>query len=147
MEDCPAPNNNPDDAYLVQEIRFIQGSGRDSSWPAAILVTDLATEIDNRYDVTRQGQNYLVRKVANFKFLRQGQVTRLGNVRRRGWLVGAGAPKEEALKWFEGYLDRVGYGAPSFYTYQTTHYTAIWVKRVFARLWSEPMRPPHWVPI
>lgn len=147
MEDCPAPNNNPDDAYLVQEIRFIEGRLREGNWPAAILVTDLTTEIDIRYDVTRQGQKYLIRKVANFKFLRQGQVIKLGYVGRRGWLIGAGMPKEEALKWFEGYLDRVGYAAPPTTSYEPSHYTAIWVRRVFWRLWSEPTRPPHWVPI
>lgn len=68
-------------------------------------------------------------------------------MRRRGWLVGAGGPKEEALKWFEGYLDKVGYAAPPATVNEPSHFTAIWVQRVFSRLSSEPTRPPHWVPI
>lgn len=147
MKDCPAPDNNPDGAYLVHEIRFIEGKVRQGFWPAAILVTDLATEIDIRYDLNRQGKNYLVRKVTNFKFLRQGEVIRLGYMRRRGWLVGAGVPKEEALKWFEGYLNGVGYASPPSTINEPNHYTAIWVHRVFLRLSSEATRAPHWVPI
>lgn len=72
---------------------------------------------------------------------------KLGYVRRRGWLVGAGGPKEEALKWFEGYLEKVGYAAPPTTYNEPSHFTAIWVQRVFSRLWSEPTRPAHWVPI
>lgn len=146
-DDCPAPDKNPDDAYIVHEIRFSEGKAREKNWPAAILVTDLATGINIRYDVRQQGKIYLVRKVVNFKFLRQGQVIKLGHVRRRGWLVGARQPKEQALIWFERYLDGVGYAAPPANVNEPSHFTAIWVRRVFTRLWLEPTRPTHWVPI
>lgn len=147
IDDCYAPGNKPDDAYLVLEIQFSDGKAREKNWPAATLVTDLATGINVRYGIRQQRGIYLVRKVVNFKFLRQGQVIRLAYVRRRGWLVGAGQPKEQALILFEGYLDGVGFAAQPVTVNELSHFTAIWVRRVFTRLWLELMRPKHWFPM
>lgn len=68
-------------------------------------------------------------------------------MRRRGLLIGAGQPKEQALIWFERYLDGVGYAAPPYNVNEPSDFTAVWVRRVFSRLQLEPTRPTHWVPI
>lgn len=38
MNDCPASDYNPEDAYFVHEARFIEGKAREKIWPATILV-------------------------------------------------------------------------------------------------------------
>lgn len=148
METCDAPDGDLDDAYLVQEINFVETGKARQEWPSAILVSDIVKQYDIRYDLERKGGNMVVRRVPNYRFLRKNAVIELGDLRRHGWLVGAGEPKEAALAWFEGVLNSVGYvGRP--YTapkgLRTPHFTDIWVKRVFARLSTQTS--PHWVPL
>lgn len=148
METCDAPNDKPEDAYLVQEISFVESGKAWQEWPSAILVSDTVRQYDIRYDLERKGGKMVVRRVPNYKFLRKDAVVELGSLRRHGWLVGAGEPKEAALIWFEGVLNRVGYvGRPSTVPQgrHAPHFTDIWVKRVFAKLSTEIS--PHWFPL
>lgn len=148
MDTCGAPDDKPEDAYLVQEINFVDEAVNWRQWRLAILVTDFVTQIDIRYDLERKGGKLVPRKVPNYKFLRQNAVVKLGYLRRHGWLVGAGEPKEAALVWFEGVLKTVKqYPAPSTTGrgVQTPHYTNFWVRKVFNKLSTETS--PHWVPI
>lgn len=155
METCDVPNGNAEDAYLVQEINFVEAGKAWQEWPSAILVSDIVKQYDIRYDLERkQGGKMVVRKVANFKFMRKmGKINavlvELGSSRRHGWLVGAGEPKEAAaLIWFEGVLNSVGYVGRSSTVPQgrhAPHFTSVWVKRVFAKLLTETS--PHWVPL
>lgn len=146
METYHAPDDKPEDAYLVQEISFVEEGKAWQQWPAAILVSDVVKQYDIRYDLERKGGKMVVRKVPNYKFLRKNVVVKLGYLRRHGWLVGAGEPKKAALIWFEGVLNNVGYvGRPSTIAQgrHAPHFTNVWVKRVFHRLSTEIS--PHWV--
>lgn len=154
METCDVPNGNAEDAYLVQQISFAEADKPWQVWPAAILVSDLVKQYDIRYDLERKGGKMVVRKVANFKFMRKmgkdnAVLVELGSLRRHGWLVGAGEPKEAAaLTWFEAVLNSVGYfNRPSTVPQgkHAPHFTNLWVKRVFAKLSTETS--PHWVPL
>ena len=148
METCDAPDDKPEDAYLVQEISYVDEGLDWRQWRAAILVSDVVEQYDIRYDLERKGGKLVPRKVPNYKFLRKNAVVKLGYLRRRGWLVGAGEPKEAALIWFEEVLKSVKqFPAPSTTGrgYRTPHYTDFWVKRVFKKLLTETS--PHWVPI
>lgn len=148
METCDVPDGNPEDAYLVQEINFVETGKAWQEWPSAILVSDIVKQYDIRYDLERKAGKMVVRKVPNYKFMRQNSVVELGYLRRHGWLVGAGRPKEAALTWFEGVLNSVGYiGRPSTVPKgrHTPHFTGVWVKRVFAKLSTE--KSPHWIPL
>lgn len=148
METCDAPGDNPEDAYLVQEIGFVEEGTPWEQWPSAILVTDVVKQYDIRYDLERKAGRIVVRKVSNYKFLRKNAVVQLGYLRRHGWLVGAGEPKEAALSWFDrvvysvGHVDRPSTVAQGPYT---PHYTGVWIKKVLFKLSTE--MSPHWVPI
>lgn len=154
METCDVPNGNAEDAYLVQEINFVEAGKAWQEWPSAILVSDVVKQYDIRYDLERKQGKMVVRKVPSFKFMRKmgknnAVVVELGSLRRHGWLVGAGEPKEAAaLTWFEGVVNSVGYiGRPSTVPQgrHAPHFTTVWVKRVFAKLLTETS--PHWVPL
>lgn len=148
METCDAPDGDLEDAYLVQEINFVEAGKTWREWPSAILVSDIVKHFDIRYDLERKGGKMVVRKVPNYKFLRKNAVIELGHLRRRGWLVGAGEPKEAALTWFEGVLNSVGsVGRPSTVPLgrHSPHFTDVWVKRVFSKLSTEIS--PHWSPL
>lgn len=148
METCDAPDDKPEDAYLVQEISFVEAGKAWQEWPFAILVSDIVKQYDIRYDLERKGGKTVVRKVPNYKLLRKNAVVELGYLKRHGWLVGAGEPKEAALAWFEGVINSVGYvGRPSIVPLgrHAPHFTNVWVKRVFAKLSTEIS--PHWFPL
>lgn len=148
MKTCDAPGDKPEDAYLVQEISFVDEGLDWRQWPAAILVSDVVEQYDIRYDLERKGGKLVPRKVLNYKFLRKNAVVKLGHLRRLGWLVGAGEPKEAALIWFEGVLKSVKqWPSPSATTrgYRTPHFTDFWVKKVINKLLTEVS--PHWVAI
>lgn len=158
METCDVPDGKAEDAYLVQEINFVEAGKAWQEWPSAILVSDIVKQYDIRYDLERKGGKMLVRRVSNFKFMRNNNnknknknLVELGYLRRHGWLVGAGGPNSKetaALTWFEGVLNRVGYiGRPSTVPQgrHTPHFTSVWVKRVFAKLETETS--PHWYPL
>lgn len=118
-------------------------------WPAAILVSDPVEQYDIRYDLERKGVKLVLRKVPNYRFLRKNTVVKIGYMRRRGWLIGAGGePKEAALIWFEGVLDSVKHRPASpdaVRGFWTPHYSKNWVKRVLNKLLIQ--KSPHWVPI
>lgn len=77
--------------------------------------------------------------------MRQGMLTKLGYVRRRGWLVGAGQPKEVALKWFEDEVLGTTKGIDdSVSTAIKLHFSATWVAKVFAK--ADQSRSPYWIP-
>lgn len=148
METCDAPDGNPEDAYLVQEISFVEAGKAWQGWPSAILVSDIVKQYDIRYDLERKGGKMVARRVPNFKFLRKNAIVELGYLKRHGWLVGAGEPKATALIWFEEVLNSVGHvDRPSTVPkgHHTPHFTDVWVKRVFARLSTE--KSPHWIPL
>lgn len=148
METCDAPDDKPEDAYLVQEIIFVEEGSVWQQWPAAILVSDVVKQYDIRYDLEKKGRTMVPRKIPNYKFLRKNAVVKLGCLRRHGWLVGAGEPKEAALIWFEEVLRSVRYRAAPSTTARgrhTPHYSNVWVKNVFDKLSTEIS--PHWVPI
>lgn len=148
METCDVSDGDPEDAYLVQEINFVEAGKAWQEWPSAILVSDIVKQYDIRYDLERKAGKMVVRKVPNYKFMRKNAVIELGYLRRHGWLVGAGEPKEAALTWFEGVLNGVGYiGRPSTVPQgrHAPHFTNVWVKRVFAKLSTETS--PHWIPL
>lgn len=149
MDTCDAPDDKPEDAYLVQEIRFAEEGTRWEQWPSAILVSDVIKQYDIRYDLMRQGGKMVVRKVPNYKFLRKNAVIELGYYRRHGWLVGAGGqPKEAALIWFDQVVNNVGHSDRPFTIAQgpyALHFTTLWIGRVIARLSAE--KSPHWVPL
>lgn len=77
--------------------------------------------------------------------MRQGMLTKLGYVRRRGWLVGAGQPKEVALKWFEDEVLGTTKGLDdSVSTVTKLHFSATWVAKVFAK--ADQSGSPYWIP-
>ncbi len=148
MNMCDAPDGKPEDAYLVHEIGYVEEGLEWRQWPAAILVSDPVKQFDIRYDLERKGGQLVFRKVPNYKFLRKNTVVKLGYLQRRGWLVGAGEPKEAALIWFETFLKSVKhrpYIPNPLKKVFPPHYTKLWVKRVFNKLLTEVS--PHWVPI
>lgn len=148
MNACDAPDGNPEDAYLVQEIRFAEEGTRWEQWPSAILVSDVVKQHDIRYDLMRQGGKMVVRKVPNYKFLRKNVVIELGYYRRLGWLVGAGQPKEAALIWFDQVVNSVGHSDRPFTVAKgpyTLHFSTFWLRRVLLRLSAE--KSSHWVPL
>ena len=148
MNMCDAPDDKPEDAYLVQEIAFVEEGTPWEQWPSAILVSDVVKQYDIRYDLERKRGTMVVRKVPNYKFLRRNAVVQLGYMRRRGWLVGAGEPKEAALSWFDGVVNSVPHiNRPSTLSRgpHAAHHSSIWVKKVFAKLSAEIS--PHWVPL
>ncbi len=148
METCDAPDDKPEDAYLVQEIRFSQEGTPWQQWPSAILVSDVAKQYDIRYDLERKGGKMAVRMVPNYKFLRKNAVIELGYYRRHGWLVGAGEPKEAALSWFDQVVKSVGHADRPFTVAQgpyALHFSILWVSRVLVKLSAE--MSPHWVPL
>lgn len=71
MRGCAVPNDNAEDAYLVQEINFVEVGKVWPQWPSAILVSDIVKQYDIRYDLERKGGKMVVRKVPNFKFTRK----------------------------------------------------------------------------
>lgn len=90
----------------------------------------------------------VVRKVSNYKFLRKNAVIELGYYKRRGWLVGAGQPKEAALSWFDQLIHSISHPDRPFTVAkgpQALHFSAHWVRRVLVKLSVE--RSPHWVPL
>lgn len=149
MKTCDAPDNKPENAYLVQEISFVDEALDWRQWPAAILVSDLVEPFDIRYDLGRKGGKLVLRKVLNYRFLRKNTIVKVGYMRRLGWLVGAGGePKETALIWFEGVLESVKHRQASPAAargFWTPHYSKNWVKRVLDKLLIQ--KSPHWVPI
>lgn len=148
MNTCDAPDGNPEDAYLVQEIRFAEEGMRWEQWPSAILVSDVVKQYDIRYDLMRKGGKMVVRKVPNYKFLRKNAVIELGYYGRLGWLVGAGQSKEAALIWFDQVLNSVGHSDRPFTVAKapyTLHFSTIWIRRVLVRLSAE--KSSHWVPL
>lgn len=148
MDICDAPDDKPEDAYLVQEIGFAEEGTPWEKWPSAILVSDVAKQYDIRYDLERKGGKMSVRKVLNYKFLRKNDIVELGYLRRHGWLVGAGEPKEAALNWFDQVIDSVGHvDRPSTVAQgpYTPHFSGVWIKRVLTKLSTEIS--PYWVPL
>lgn len=148
MNTCDAPDGKSEDAYLVHEIGFVEEGLDWRQWPEAILVSDPVKQYDIRYDLERKAGQLMMRKVPNYKFLRKNTVVKLGYLHRRGWLVGAGQPKEAALIWFETFLNSVKHRPwtpPPYKKFLPPHYSKLWVKRVFSKLLTEIS--PHWVPI
>lgn len=45
METCDAPDDKPEDAYLVQEISFVEAGKAWQEWPFAILVSDMSSSM------------------------------------------------------------------------------------------------------
>lgn len=137
-------------AYIVHDIHFDGGQIRRfwKRWRAAILVTDISTNEDIKYELYRDRDKFIVRKAKNFKFLEKGnKVMKLGYMRKRGWIVGAGAPKEDGLRWFEEFI---GLNGAAFVTQnfvngnEAYHFTSDWTRRIFAKLFDSGS--PHWRP-
>ncbi len=105
-------------------------------WVAAILVSDPANNVHFRYNVipVAKSPTYTYQKIPNAIFMRQGKLVKLGYVRRRGWLVGAGQPKEVALKWFEDEVMGSNMGINEGFARKTKgHYSTAWIEKVFAK--------------
>lgn len=142
---CDFPNDDENDAYIVHEIRFEAGRLKPR-WPAAILVSDPVNNVYFRYNVVRVGKSttYTYQKLLNAEFKRQGKVLKLGYARRRGWLVGAGQPKEVALKWFEdevmGKIQRLDGDVARFATF---HFSTVWIAKAFAK--ADQSGSPYWI--
>lgn len=142
---CDLPKDNDQDVYIVREIRFVEGRLK-SRWPAAILVSDPANEVNFRYNVIRVGKStsYTYQKIPNAIFVRLGQVVQLGYVRRRGWLVGAGQSKDVALKWFEDAILGTTRGLEGSITkIAGIHYSAAWIAKVIAK--ADESGSPYWI--
>lgn len=140
---CDLPKDNDNEAYLVREIRFEEGRLK-TRWPAAILVSDLVNQVHFRYNVMRVGTTYRYQKIPIAIFMRQGKVVKLGYVRRHGWLVGAGQPKEVALEWFEDEILGTTLGLDESITrIAGTHYSTAWIAKVFAK--ADGSGSPYWI--
>ena len=142
---CDLPKDGDNDAYIVQEIRLEEGRQK-SKWPAAILVSDPINNVYFRYNVIRieTSTTFTYQKIPSPIFIRQGKLVKLGYVRRRGWLVGAGQSKEVALKWFEdeimGTTKRAEEG---FARIATAHHSATWIAKVFTK--ADQSGSPFWI--
>lgn len=146
-------------AYIVHDIRFDGGQIRRfwKRWRAVIIVTDIETNEDIKYELYRDRDKFIVRKSAKgFKFLEKGKVMKLGYMRKRGWIVGGGGgagaggsptTKEDGLRWFEQFI---GLNGAAFVTQnfvngnEAYHFTSAWTKRIFEKLFNSGS--PHWVP-
>ena len=142
---CDLSKDDDNDAYIVREIRYEEGRMR-TRWPAAILVSDPVNNVHFQYKVIKiaASATYTYQKIPNALFIRQGKLVKLGYVRRRGWLVGAGQSKEVALKWFEDEVMGTTRGLyDSISVADTTHYSAVWVAKVLAK--ADQSGSPFWI--
>ena len=143
---CDLPKDNNNDAYTVHEIRFEEGKMK-TRWPAVILVSDPANNVHIRYNVIRVGISsvYKYQKILNAVFMRQGKVVKLGYIRRRGWLVGAGQPKEVALKWFEDEILKKTQALDddNIARVPQLHFSAAWIKQAIAK--ADRSGSPYWI--
>ena len=144
MSYCDPPEGG---AYIVHDIHYDGGTVRQlwKRWRAAILVTDITTDEDIKYEIIKTGPKFSVRKAKVVNFLQNGKVIKLGYMRRRGWIVGAGAPKEEGLSWFERFVGtneavQVSGGSTPAY-----HFSSYWSTMMFAKLFDSGS--PYWVPL
>lgn len=142
---CDLPKDNNNDAYTVHEVRFEEGRLK-TRWPAAILVSDPANNVHIRYNVVRVGTSslYKYQKILNAVFMRQGKVVKLGYIRRRGWLVGAGQPKEVALKWFEDEILKTTQALDAnIAKVPLIHFSAAWIEKAIAK--ADQSGSPYWI--
>ncbi len=142
---CDLPKDDDNDAYIVREIRYVEGKLK-GRWPAAILVSDPVNNVHIQYKVIKiaASNTYTYQKIPNAIFIRQGKLMELGYVRRRGWLVGAGQSKEVALKWFEDEIMGSTKGLyDSILRAASTHYSAVWIAKVLTKL--DQSGSPFWI--
>lgn len=144
MSSCDPPEAG---AYIVHEIRYDGGNIRRfwKRWRAAILVTDITTNEDIKYELVKNGAKFIVHRAKVVDFLQKGKVIKLGYMRRRGWIVGAGAPKEEGLSWFEQFVGTNGAVSVNAGDAAEYHFSSAWTRNKFAKLFASGS--PHWVPL
>ena len=151
LNDPKTPEDLSEDGYIVYVVEYPRSSRRRFN-PQAIVVTDPATQINRRYDVTiRPGSRHQTLQIVapySFKYS-NGQDINLAAKIEEGIL----APKPDALAWFEAVVQELkltpseGFVANRVTSFSQTHYSRIWVTQVLAALKAAPQSKTYWHPV